>query len=103
MSNHTTGPWLDCGEGTLRDPLTGQSITTRVIEAQGFGRILEVYDYSNEAEANFRLMLAAPELLAALEEAMREVEGFEERTGIKQFVAWVSHTRAAIAKAKGGL
>lgn len=63
---HTPGPWLDCGEGWLQNPNNGAAVQTRVIEATGFGRIAEVFDISNEPEGNFRLMLAAPELLEAL-------------------------------------
>ena len=63
----TPGPWLDCGEGCLRTP-GGAYVGTRVIEAKGWGRIIEILDESNESDANFRLILKAPELYAALQE-----------------------------------
>ena len=94
---HTLGPWMDCGEGRLKHPVTGGPVATRVVEAKDWGRIFEVFDYSNESDANFRLIIAAPELLAAL-------EGFhpsriESRGDLAR--AW-EDARAAIAKAKGG-
>lgn len=63
-TQHTPGPWIDAGHGALLHPVTNSPVTTTVIEAKDFGRILEVYDYSNEPDGNFRLIVAAPELLA---------------------------------------
>lgn len=68
--------WTDCGEGTMYLEADGKHMvgcTTRVVELKGHGRIFEVYDYSNESEQNFQLLLAAPKLLAALKECMRDV------------------------------
>lgn len=65
----TQGPWIPAGCGTLNDPVTGSPVTTQVVEAQGWGRILEVYDYSNEGPANFDAVLAIPAILSALESA----------------------------------
>lgn len=61
---NTTTTWLDCGDGILNLP-SGPVARTRVVELKDFGRIFEVYDYSNDPEANFRLILAAPKLLTA--------------------------------------
>lgn len=47
------------------------------------------------------LVAAAPEMLEALEAAIREVDGFTARTGCPQFATWISDTRHIIAKAKG--
>jgi len=44
---------MDCGHGMMKHPTTGKAITTRVIEAEGWGRIGEYWDYSNEPEENF--------------------------------------------------
>lgn len=73
---HSQAPWLDCGEGILQHPGSGRALKTRVVEAKGFGRVFEVYDYSNEPDYNFRLILAAPALLAMLQhsEAMLRVQ-----------------------------
>lgn len=69
---HTATPWLDCGHGSLIHPVTGATITTDVIEAQGFGRIGEWYDYSNEPAGNFLLILRAVNNHRALVEALKE-------------------------------
>lgn len=61
--------WLDCGEGTLRHPNTGNDVTLDVVELEGFGRIFEVFHYGNDPEGTQRLILAAPELLATLKDA----------------------------------
>ena len=105
---HTLGPWMDCGEGRLKHPVTGGPVATRVVEAKGWGRIFEVFDYSNESDANFRLIIAAPELLTALEAATNALaiesinrfgnRHFETAKAIETIIA---EARAAIAKAKG--
>lgn len=66
-TQHTPRNWLPCGNGTLAHPVSGRPITTHVIEAEGWGRIGEWYDYSNETEANFALIVSAPALLEMLE------------------------------------
>jgi len=90
-AQHTPGPWMPCGQGTVSHPVSGTDITTEVIEAEGWGRIAEYFDYSNESQANFRLITAAPELLQALEQIVK-IGGTTAETAI---------ARAAIAKARG--
>lgn len=68
--NHTGEEWTDCGQGTVLHPVSNRAMTTRVIEVAGWGRIGEWLDQSNESEANFRLILAAPSLLEACEELL---------------------------------
>lgn len=65
-TQHASPQWMDCGEGILIHPTAHEPICTRVVELKGHGRIFEVYDYSNEPEQNFRMILASPELLDAL-------------------------------------
>ena len=68
--------WMECGQGTLSHPVTGNPITTEVVELKDFGRIFEVYHYGNHPEQAQRLIVAAPEMLAALAitlEALRNV------------------------------
>ena len=72
---HAARRWIDCGEGVMKLP-DGRDVLTRVVEAEGWGRIMEVYDYSDDPEGNFRLLLAAPQLL----EALKWVVGNFERT-----------------------
>jgi hypothetical protein len=91
-----TQTWLDCGQGTLQLPSSGGSVTTEVVELKDFGRIFEVYHFGNEPEQTQRLILAAPELLAACQWMMDILEG---KCG-RPFAA-AKAARAAIAKAKG--
>lgn len=74
FEGHTPGDWIDCGEGTLLHPVTKRPVTTRVIEATGWGRIGEWYDYSNESDANFELLKAAPQLLSELQQLRAQVK-----------------------------
>ena len=101
---HAQTKWLDCGEGTLLDPVTKNPITTRVVELEGFGRVFEVYDYSNEPAENFRLILAAPHLLAALEKVTAYFDAIDAMQPEKKHGtvgdSVRSKARAAIAKAK---
>lgn len=66
MNKYTPGPWMSCGQGVLGDPVTGLPVITEVIESKGWGRIGEWYDYSNEQEANVRLITCAPDILEQL-------------------------------------
>ena len=97
-AQHTPGPWVECGQGTLLHPVTNNPITTEVVEAIGFGRIFEVYHYSNENEANARLIAAAPELLEAL---------IALESGVRNWISegvspeMLASARAAIARAEG--
>jgi hypothetical protein len=96
--------WIDGGNGTLIHPVAHEPITTRVVNLSSYRRIFEVYDYYNEAERNFQLILGAPELLAALEEIATRgpVPGYDSASALRlRLVATQSIARAAIAKAKG--
>ena len=66
-----------------------------VIEQDTGRTVAVVYD-----DRDMALLAAAPALLAALEYAMREVEGYEQRTGAHQFCHWITTARGAIAQAK---
>jgi hypothetical protein len=71
-TNHTPSPWTLNGEGILNHPVTGSPVMTRRIECgEGWGNCIEIYDTSNEPEANACLIVAAPELLAALRDAQQ--------------------------------
>lgn len=74
---NTNQEWLDCGEGTLYLEADGKHMigcTTRVVELKGFGRILEVYDYSNTPDENFQLIVNAPQLRQKLNLLVKMVE-----------------------------
>ena len=98
---HTPGKWIVEGEGIVTNPVTGAAIGTTRIGTGGYGE-LELIDSTNEPEGNKYLIAAAPDMLEALEWALREVEGFQKRTGIPQFMRWISNAEQTIKKAKGG-
>lgn len=91
MNKHTPAPWdwvqffAPTGETTYR--IRGKGLL-EIARAQGFGP---------EAEANVRLMAAAPELLEALEWCLEALAAESIDGGTAGELA-----RAAIAKAKGG-
>jgi len=93
MSKHTAGPW-----GLMPDnPL---QITHMVDHSDPL--FLAEVNWSNlaVAKANARLISAAPELLAAVEDALAIFEfGPDDETVLAP--KWVARARAAIAKAAG--
>lgn len=94
----TSGDWLPCGAGTLLHPVTGAPISTEVIEAQGFGRIGEWYDYSNEAPANIQAIRAVPQLLAALNDCLESMSRMPDTDGAFR-VTCIQQARAALIAA----
>ncbi len=103
MSNHTPGPWyIDADEPEAK----GIPITN------GAGFIADVGTLGpsdDEDRANARLVAAAPDLLAALEEVTTELFWMDHGprdSDRKAFARRVEElrglARAAIAKAKGG-
>lgn len=107
MSNQgfTPGPWL----------LSGR--TVYALNDEGFNRfsslVQDAHTPGDELEANARLMAAAPELLKALEEAVKDLVAaqFNARSAARTDKAWagvseaiqpsVDKARAALAKARG--
>lgn len=116
LAQHTPGPWELHGLAVYASP-----------EKRSFGGPAREYlrpvccmevveggdhpDYKNdpttrnvrlpgdaEAEANARLIAAAPDLLAALEDIIR----LTETTDIWLPISWKDDARAAIARANGG-
>lgn len=87
-TKHTPGPWH---EGSHRQVVAGEGIKT--------GTICEVWSWMGieEADANQKLIAAAPDLLDALVDAVRYAQG-----GDVLHPAALSRARAAITKATGG-
>lgn len=90
-AKHTPGPWnhgedgfvySPCGKYTLADPHYAD---------------LDI----DEREANARLIAAAPELLAACEQALKVVDAHRRASGGDGDIT-AALIRSAIAKAKGG-
>ena len=100
----TPTPWLPCGEGTLLDPVTHRPVTLRVVEAAGWGRFLEIYDYSNEPQANFDFILHAANHHADLVTRLAGAEQALLRTGdrrgfVESELALIRETLAAATAA----
>lgn len=96
-ANHTPGPWKHEGQGDI----TG-------IEDNGFGRgpvdVCSVYlrTVKGRHDANARLIAAAPDLLEALQELLRDVQDYQR---INNLGGENNHSqvkaKAAIARAIG--
>lgn len=98
MSKHTPGPW---GIGDSDLPVSQLAVMSRANTGRKHSTIARVVnpDFVGmtpfEGEANARLIAAAPELLAALQEIVAAADG----EGWDQIDADFSKARAAIAKA----
>lgn len=105
---HTPGPWeLDDGEiyGKLKNDFYGTGMIVRIPVEYRPNELA-----TSEDKANANLIAAAPELLEALLEAVRQLEGapywIEQVMGggspaITGTLATCAKARAAIAKAEG--
>jgi len=93
MSKHTPGPWQ----------WTQHFDPTISIYKDGFGQIARLYDSSaGTGKANARLIAAAPDLLADLQEACDRIEDLVSRLGGTDPEKATESYRATIAKATGG-
>jgi hypothetical protein len=101
MSAHTPGPWTI--KGPIRD---GQDISIEARRASGnpqyIGRVYSAGILAKsdpEAEANARLIAAAPALLQVAEGALGYLEALP--VAARPDEAWFAPLRAAIRAAKG--
>ena len=109
MNKHTPGPWrLEWWEykGRPEPVLTVRTDADAVAQVMGLWR--DGADDSDERQANARLIAAAPDLLAALEESERVIRWAAQeaagRVDKEKVGGWLYHAdqaRAAIRKAKG--
>ena len=95
MSKHTPGPWaIESGGDIIQDAEPCFPLVAHCFDTPGFA--------DGEAEANARLMAAAPDLLAAL----RQLTRFCVRPGDDRhdygYDEGMRQARAAIAKAEAG-
>ena len=95
MSKHTPGPWFAVGAQVEIEDDSVPDICTCDPQVM---RQSHLDWHPRTAEANARLIAAAPDLLEALEEALEDWDNDEP-----DFVRleWADKARAAIAKAKG--
>ena len=104
MTKHTPGPW-DAGDRVRNFIDITHRIKTPGAITNTLCRVQARDTWAAEAEANARLIAAAPELLAALELAVEMQESVEDALppgygSPKNTIAWLDHARAAIARAK---
>ncbi len=90
MNNHTPGPWRP----ERREPFVGNGKVSWYVDAQ-HTTVARVSTPSRHAEANARLIAAAPELLTACVAALAHHQGGHSEIG--------QALRAAIDKAEGHL
>ena len=91
---HTEGPWEACDDGTaVRNSLTDNRIIALTDE--------DILMAPEERRANARLIAAAPEMLAALEEIHRLVILAQTDPGSGELFEIQEQARALIAKARG--
>ncbi len=103
MNQHTPGPWSARGRGGMSDGgstmmhshFRGDIVHNRRTIISSSSLLGIQGDTPSEAEANARLIAAAPELLEACRDAVRVA--YEAEMGAD----WVAQMRKAIAKAEG--
>jgi hypothetical protein len=90
VTQHTPGPWI----------LQNQTDAGQFeIEAKDWGIIIRAHDYSDETEANARLIAAAPDLLVGLEAALLHLEYLTGEDATKAAYD-IAYMKSAIAKAE---
>lgn len=94
---YTPAPWNAVTVGLVE----GRPLTQVMASGRWIADAVYTTDDVSEAEANARLIAAAPDLLAALESAIDQIEGVgvEDWAGAEGLD--FSDARAAIAKARG--
>ncbi len=103
MSAHTPGPWRDiggCGHVFAEVDWDDQSVDRVIVMSQ-----LASVDTSRKTwEANARLIVAAPDLLAALQALVAELDGPGKPDSSDSYAPehFVTAAKAAIAKATNG-
>jgi hypothetical protein len=91
QTKHTRGPWFDL-----------PSIGDRIIVAAGFcNHVCEIMENTPEAQANARLIAAAPDLLAALERICALDAGSTLPEDVNELCKAVEKARGALSKVRG--
>jgi hypothetical protein len=104
-ATHTPGPWSPVNGNIVRVTarINGGSEHVPVCGVHKSAAFGGTYERRKIAEANTRLIAAAPDLLEALEGLMDAWANEGKRPGwVKRFGAAKDAARAAIAKAKAG-
>jgi hypothetical protein len=95
-SKHSPAPW----RSVLSDSIAGDDTDATWIQCDDHS-IAELICPADEMEANANLIAAAPDLLAALEECVRELVSWEMDPETDTAAEPLNMARAALAKAKG--
>lgn len=100
MSAPTPGPWEISGD---RDDVWEIIAPTEAAVAPTFGSVAEITYTGGNAEANARLVTAAPDLLEALEALVETVAPAVSGTAHLEpyFVEPIAKARKALARARG--
>jgi hypothetical protein len=99
MSKHTSGTWAVSKRNPRRVTANGTIICNAVLRNQGPSQSLRYVKERAEAEANARLIAAAPDLLVALRNLLDDTQHRDHDCG--DGPCPVRDARAAIAKATG--
>lgn len=91
MAKHTKGPWRKCSPASKRN--NGQRI---IIVGANDRAIGDVWTLDEEGQANARLIAAAPDLLAALQDMVALVQ---EKGMPARWAKTLNKSRAALSKA----
>ena len=100
MSAHTPGPWRHRGVGIV----TAQERAVAVDRRGHRPLVAAAYTSLDEWEANARLIVAAPDLLAALQALVAELDGPGKPYSSDSYAPphFIETAKAAIAKATDG-
>lgn len=100
-AKHTPGPWV-----IEENPCVSPALQVAAFEESG-NRHLQILVYSNNQEADARLIVAAPDLLAALDSILSNLDEnlqgcftLESRGDLNASIA-IEQARGAITKATG--
>ena len=101
MSKFTPGPWLARQFPTGRGAVHGWWVIDSIPDQDGrivANAICQVSTTNDDADANAKLLAAAPELLKALQGIL---DNFKQNQGVGLGIGPISKAKAAIAKATG--
>jgi hypothetical protein len=99
MSRHTPGPWTFDGENECNQGFD-VALPDGGVSATAYYDVDRDADSVRQAEANARLIAAAPEMYEALK-VVAEWEG-DKAPPLAMVRQWAADARAAVAKAEGG-
>jgi hypothetical protein len=104
-AKHTPGPWHFCGSqysASDKPAVTARNTGTGYLTPEGWHYVIPAIDgaTNEQAEANARLIAAAPDLLSALAALVDSLASADEE-GLLEHAPQMEAARAAIAAATG--